>query len=169
MLTRFTNLSADGGNFVATDSQSGFRALSRRALENLTFTSEGYNIESDMIAYLAPLDLKVTEVPITVTYDVPHKHKKNPISHGFGVLARIVEVIGHRRPLLIFGIPGGIIALFGIGLEIYTFSVFFRAGQLHYVAVIFGITALILGLLLISSGLVLNFLVSMMKRHISEA
>ena len=169
VLTRFTNLSADGGNFVATDSQSGFRALSRRALENLTFTSEGYNIESDMIAYLAPLDLKVTEVPITVTYDVPHKHKKNPISHGFGVLARIVEVIGHRRPLLIFGVPGGIIALFGIGLEIYTLSVFFRAGQLHYVAVIFGITALILGLLLISSGLVLNFLVSMMKRHISEA
>ena len=168
VLNRFTNLSADGGDFVATDSQSGFRALSRRALENLTFSSEGYSIESDMIAHFAPLNFRVTEVPISVTYDVPHKHKKNPISHGFGVLARIVELIGHRRPLLFFGVPGGVIALFGIGLELYTFSELFRAGQFHYVVFILGITALILGLLLISSGLILNFLVLIMGRRASE-
>ena len=71
--------------------------------------------------------------------------------------------------MLLCSVANNRCALFGIGLEIYTFSVFFRTGQIHYVAVIFGITALILGLLLISSGLVLNFLVSMMKRHISEA
>jgi glycosyltransferase involved in cell wall biosynthesis len=98
VLNGFTNLSVDG-NFATTDSQSGFRALSRRALENLTFASEGYNIESDMIAHFAPLDLRITEVPISVTYDVPHKHKKNPVSHGFGVLARILGLIGSRRIL----------------------------------------------------------------------
>jgi glycosyltransferase involved in cell wall biosynthesis len=98
VLNGFTNLSVDG-NFATTDSQSGFRALSRRALENLTFSSEGYNIESDMIAHFAPLNLRMTEVPISVTYDVPHKHKKNPVSHGFGVLARILGLIGSRRIL----------------------------------------------------------------------
>ncbi len=98
VLNGFTNLSVDGG-FAMTDSQSGFRALSRRALENLTFASDGYNIESDMIAHVAPLDLRITEVPISVTYDVPHKHKKNPVSHGFGVLARILGLIGSRRIL----------------------------------------------------------------------
>jgi len=102
VLNGFTNLSTDGG-FSATDSQSGFRALSRRALENLTFSSDGYTIESDMIAHFAPLGLAMTEVPISVTYDVPHKHKKNPVSHGFGVLARIMGLIGYRRPLLSFG------------------------------------------------------------------
>ena len=55
VLNGFTNLSVDGGTFATTDSQSGFRALSRRALENLTFASEGYSIESDMIAHFAPL------------------------------------------------------------------------------------------------------------------
>ncbi|MCM2465668.1 hypothetical protein DIC75_04965 [Methanoculleus sp. CWC-02] len=98
VLNGFTNLSVDG-SFATTDSQSGFRALSCRALENLTFTSEGYNIESDMIAHFAPLNLRMTEVPISVTYDVPHKHKKNPVSHGFGVLARILGLIGSRRIL----------------------------------------------------------------------
>ena len=163
VLNGFTNLSVDG-NFATTDSQSGFRALSRRALENLTFSSEGYTIESDMISHFAPLGLKIAEVPISVTYDVPHKHKKNPLSHGFGVLAKIVELIGHRRPLFFFGIPGSVIAVFGMGLEIYTFSEFYRIAQFHYIIFTLGITALILGLLLISSGLILNFLVSM-KQH----
>ena len=95
VLNGFTNLSVDGG-FSTTDSQSGFRALSHRALENLTFASDGYNIESDMIAHFAPLNLRMAEVPISVTYDVPHKHKKNPVSHGLGVLTRIVGRIGRR-------------------------------------------------------------------------
>ena len=168
VLTGFTNLSVNGGTFATTDSQSGFRALSRRALDNLNFSSEGYNIESDMIAHFASLDLRVTEVPISVTYDVPHKHKKNPISHGFGVLARIVGLIGYKKPLLFFGIPGGVIALLGIALEIYTFSEFFRINQFHYILFTAGMTALILGLLLVSSGLILNFLVSMIERRVGK-
>ncbi len=167
VLNGFTNLSVDGG-FATTDSQSGFRALSRRALENLTFSSEGYNIESDMIAHFAPLNLRMTEVPISVTYDVPHKHKKNPVSHGFGVLAKIMELIGYKRPLLFFGIPGIIITFFGIGLEIYTFSEYYQINQFHYIVFTLGITALILGLLLISSGLILNFLVLLVQRRINE-
>ncbi len=164
VLNGFTNLSTDGG-FSTTDSQSGFRALSRRALENLTFSSDGYTIESDMIAHFAPLGLAMTEVPISVSYDVPHKHKKNPVSHGFGVLARIVGLVGYRRPLLSFGIPGVLVTLFGIGAEIYTFSEFYRSGQFHYIIFTVGITALILGLLLITSGLILNSLVSIVQPH----
>ncbi|KAF5039489.1 Glycosyl transferase family 2 [anaerobic digester metagenome] len=163
VLNGFTNLSVDGGTFATTDSQSGFRALSRRALENLTFVSEGYNIESDMIAHFAPLGLKMTEVPISVTYDVPHKHKKNPVSHGFGVLARIVGLIGYKRPLLSFGISGLFVTLFGIGAEFYTFSEYYRIGQFHYIVFTGGFAALILGLLLVTSGLILNSLVMITK------
>ena len=168
VLTGFTNLSVDGGGFATTDSQSGFRALSHRALENLTFPSEGYNIESDMIAHFASIGLKMTEVPISVTYDVPHKHKKNPLSHGIGVMAKIMELIGYRQPLLVFGVSGSVIALLGLGLEVYTFSEFFRNGQFHYVIFPLGMTALILGLLLVASGLILNFLMLMVQRRIKE-
>jgi len=164
VLNWFTNLSTYGGSFATTDSQSGFRALSRRALENLTFASEGYNIESDMIAHFAPLGLKITEVPISVTYDVPHKHKLNPVSHGFGVLARIVGLIGYKRPLLSFGIPGLLVTLFGIGAEVYTFSEFYRTAQFHYIVFTGGFAALILGLMLVTSGLILNSLVIITRR-----
>lgn len=162
ILNTATSLSCD---FRSTDSQSGYRALSKRALENLTFSSDGYNIESDMIAHFAPLGLKIAEVPISVTYDVPHKHKKNPISHGFDVLTQIVGFIGYRRPLLFFGIPGTILTLIGVGAELYTFSEFYRIAQFHYIIFTVGISSLILGLLLVIAGLILNSLVVIMRNE----
>ena len=40
-----------------------------------------------MIAYLSARSLAIAEVPISVRYEVPHRHKKNPITHGLGVLS----------------------------------------------------------------------------------
>ncbi|HOT03576.1 MAG TPA: glycosyltransferase family 2 protein, partial [Methanolinea sp.] len=45
-LNLVTNVGSGGSS---TDTQSGFRVLGRRALANLDFYSEGYNIESDML------------------------------------------------------------------------------------------------------------------------
>ncbi len=151
-----------------SDSQSGFRALGPQALRQIFssgFTSEGYDIESDMIANLAQADLTIGEVPINVTYNVPHKHKKNPISHGFGVLAKLVGVIGYRRPLLSFGVPGAIFFIIGFILELFTFSQYVRTGAFHYILFTGGIAFLTLGLLALMCGLILNSLVIIMKEH----
>ncbi|WP_292491229.1 glycosyltransferase family 2 protein [Methanoculleus sp. 10] len=162
VLNGFTNLSTDG-RFATTDSQSGFRALSRRVLENLTFSSEGSIIESDMIAHFAPLGHLLAEVLISVTYDVPRKHKKNPVPREVGVPARIVGRVEYRRPLFFFGIPGGLLTLLGFGAEIYTSSEFYRSWQFHYIIFTVGITVLILGLLSVASGLILNSTVSIVQ------
>jgi len=122
-----------------------------------------------MIAHFAPLGLAMTEVPISVTYDVPHKHKKNPVSHGFDVLTKILGLIGYKRPLLLFGLPGLVLTISGIISEIYTFSEYYQAGQFHYIIFTLGISTLILGLLLIVTGLILNSLVIIMRvQHGSE-
>jgi len=165
VLTLCTNASS---TCRTTDSQSGFRALSRRAMANLDFASEGYSVESDMIAHFASRGLVIEEVPISVRYDVPHKHKKNPVSHGLGVLGNIISLIGYRRPLLFFGIPGALLTLFGIGADIFAFSQYYRTGQFHYIVFTVGITALILGLLLVTSGLILNSLVSIVQHRTSK-
>lgn len=162
VLNGFTAIASD---HPCTDSQSGFRALGPRALQNLTFSSEGYDIESDMIHHFAKAGLTIGEVPINVTYDVPHKHKKNPISHGLGVLAKLIGVIGYRRPLLSFGIPGLVFFVAGFLVEIYTFSQYVRAGAFHYILFTGGIAFLTLGLLLMMCGLILNSLVIIMKEH----
>ena len=129
----------------------------------MNFSSEGYGIESDMIAHFAAAGLAISEVPISVTYDVPHKHKKNPVTHGFGVLSDIVGTIGYKRPLFFFGIPGSFLSVCSLGMGIYIFSEFYHQQVFHYIIAMGSITALILGLLLTTSGLILNSLVQIIK------
>lgn len=160
VLTLATNV---GSACPTTDSQSGFRALSKKALDNLDFISDGYAIESDMIAHFAGRGLTITEVPISVRYDVPNQHKMNPLSHGFGVLTTIIGLIGYRRPMLSFGIPGLLLAGIGVSAELYTFSKFYETSQFHYIVFTGGLSALLLGLLLMTTGLILNSLVQIMK------
>lgn len=162
VLNVFTNASAD---FKSTDSQSGFRALSQRALEaSETFVSEGYNVESDMIAFLSARQLAIVEVPISVRYEVPHKHKKNPITHGFGVLTNIASLIGARSPLLFFGTPG--LALLALGAVIDTWAIarFSATAQVPVLVSVVGGLFTVVGLLLIGAAIVLKSM-SMLMRH----
>jgi glycosyltransferase involved in cell wall biosynthesis len=61
VVTTATNL---GSGVQVTDSQSGFRAFSRRALESMTFSSRGFAVESEMQFLALDRDLRVVEVPI---------------------------------------------------------------------------------------------------------
>ena len=81
-----TNISA--GTKV-TDSQSGFRAFSNRSRSCFRFKDTGFGIESEMIVDASEAGLKIVEVPITVRYDVDGS-TKDPITHGVGVLLRII-------------------------------------------------------------------------------
>jgi len=94
-------VTARGGQ-VITDSQSGFRALSRKTVEALlskNLRANGFSIESDMLLAVRDLPLKIAEVPITCTYDVEEPSTKNPVSHGMGVLGKIIHSIAEGRPL----------------------------------------------------------------------
>jgi glycosyltransferase involved in cell wall biosynthesis len=157
-----TNL---GTQQKVTDSQSGFRALSRKALDYLDFKSDGYNVESDMIAHFAANGLIIREVPIGVRYDVPNKHKKNPVRHGMGVLSQLINMISYRRPLLAFGIPGFVMIVGGMAAEIWVFQEIHTAGIFHDVLAIGSAFVLVLGMLLAIAGLILNTLMIIVREH----
>ena len=73
-----------------TDSQSGFRAFNGKTIKCYRFRDTGFGIESEMLADAAEHDLKIVEVPITVRYDVENSSTKGPVTHGVGVLIKIV-------------------------------------------------------------------------------
>ena len=152
-----------GSTFKSTDTQSGFRAFSQKAVEMFTFPSEGYNIESDMIEHYSRLGYIITEVPITARYEVPFKHKKNPISHGADILAHIIGVIGYRRPLLTFGIPGVFFVMVGILFGYFAFDQYYTTGKFGFIFPMFSGISMLLGLLLMTTGLILNSLVKIVK------
>ena len=155
-----TNL---GSSFQSTDTQSGFRALSCKSLKFMDFHSDGFHIESDMISRLSEKGLRIMEVAITARYDVPNKHKQNPVSHGMSVLGHIVGLVGYRRPLLSFGVPGIILTVIGIATGIGVLSEYYLNGSFHYIIFFGGLICLILGLLLMTTGLILNSLVQIVR------
>jgi len=148
-----------------TDSQSGFRALSKKALENLDFTSYGYGIESEMISHFTERGLCIVEVPITVRYTVPNGHKKNFMAHGISVLGSIINLISYKRPLLAFGIPGLILFLVGLIASSSAFTEYYLTDRFPFTLSMMSIALLILGLLLIIAGLILNALVVIVNKN----
>jgi glycosyltransferase involved in cell wall biosynthesis len=160
-LDLFTNI---GSQVHITDSQSGLRALSPKALANLDFMSQGFNIESDMIVQFADKGLMIKEVPISVRYDVPHMHKKNPFSHGGEVLVRLIGLISYRRPLPAFGIPGFILFIVGLVASSYAFAEYYLTTKFPFTLSMMGGISLILGLLLIITGLILNAIVILLPK-----
>ena len=73
-----------------TDSQSGFRAFSGKSIHCFRFKDTGFGIESEMLADAAENNLRIVEVPITVRYDVVNSSTKGPVTHGVGVLIKII-------------------------------------------------------------------------------
>ena len=153
-----------GSGHKCTDSQSGFRAFSLKALDNLDFSSSGYSIESDMIAHFASRGLVIVEVPITVRYGMPHMHKKNAFTHGYEVLSRLIGIIGYRRPLPTFGVPGFILFIIGFVASSFAFAEYYLTTKFPFTLSMMGGICLILGLLLIITGLILNAIVILMPK-----
>jgi glycosyltransferase involved in cell wall biosynthesis len=161
-LDLFTNL---GAKTKVTDSQSGFRALSCQALDNLDFKSDGYNVESDMIAHFSAMGLPIKEVPITVNYEVPHKHKKNPVTHGVGVLTRVINLIAYQRPLLMFGFSGVIFVIVGLLTASSAFSEYHATSRFPFLLSMGSMLFLIMGMLMVITGLLLNTLLMLMNER----
>jgi glycosyltransferase involved in cell wall biosynthesis len=95
-----------------TDSQSGFRAFSKKTLSTFHFTQKGYGIESEMLIEASNADFKIKEVKIDVRYDVDGS-KQNPITHGFGVLLEILRM-KINNPIYNYTIPGFFLISLGL-------------------------------------------------------
>jgi len=123
ILNRITNA---GSRSKVSDTQSGFRALSERAIASMDFETSGYAVEQDMIVHFAERGLRMVEVPISVRYNVPNGHKQGSIVMGLGLFGNIISTVGYKRPLLLFGVPGLVLTTIGVIVGLLAlFDVFF--------------------------------------------
>lgn len=161
VLNKATNVSS---GMKCSDSQSGYRALSRKAMENLDFAANGYGIESEMLAHFAERGLVITEVPITVTYEVPHKHKMNPVKHGLSVLSSIIQLVSIKRPLFCFGLPGFALTIAGIFMAVQAFDIVAKTGIWSTNVTLVAMLMLLMGMLLIITALILYSISALMRK-----
>jgi len=153
VITAASNLSRD---ISIKDTQSGFRAFSKRALDLLRFDSEGMELSLEMLEDAHEKQLTITEVPTMVRYDVPKGSNFTAVSHGFTVLSWALISLSHKKPILVLGLPG--LGLFAAGAAMGLNLAQNVTGQLDsYIGS--GLSAVwigVLGLSLMATGLVLQ-------------
>lgn len=137
-----------------TDSQSGYRAFSRKAIERISFQSSGFSVETEMQFIAQENDLSYTEVPIQILYLDPPK--RSAVKQGLQVLQGIIHLTGQYRPLLYFSLLGifsiFLASIFGFGL-----FWFFERQQTIFIGFVVGcVLALIIGIISLFTGFMLH-------------
>jgi glycosyltransferase involved in cell wall biosynthesis len=139
------------------DSESGFRALSPKAIRELDLKANGFAVESEMITFAADKGLRITEVPISNIY-TKDGSTLNPIRHGIDVLSRIIVMISQRRPLFFFGLAGGILLVAGLITGFRVLRIFTATGQVAIGTTVLTTLFIVAGILSIFTGIILNAL-----------
>jgi glycosyltransferase involved in cell wall biosynthesis len=158
VLTRMTKV-ASGQRL--SDTESGFRAYSRKAIATLELKETGMAVSAEIISAATAGGLVIAEVPVSVSY-TGDGSTLNPVKHGLGVLNRILVMISERRPLLFFSVFGGLFLAIGLaagGVVIWIF--YFGANALATGLAMVSILFVTIGMLTIFTGIILNVL---MKR-----
>ena len=146
-----------------TDAQSGFRAYSRRAVEELGLTEPGMGVSTEILIKASEKKLKVVEKPITISYDVEKPSKKNPLLHALDVVTSMLKHYSIMHPLTFYGLPGSIMILLGIFFGVWALEIYRAEGRLVVNLALLTIGSTLIGLLLIVTGITLFTLISVVR------
>lgn len=160
-ITKITNLVT---NSKISDSQSGFRAYSNRALNEIFPSEEGMGVSTEILIKADKQNFRIKEVPITILYD-GDTSTHNPVSHGTSVLLKTLKFISIEKPLSFYGIPG--IILLGIGLFflVWVIQIFSESRVIGTNIAIIGIGSTLIGILLIMTAILLFSLVNVVRER----
>lgn len=93
----FNGMTSLASGVRCSDSQSGFRAFSRRAFCAMRLAETSFSVESEMQFECRTKGLRLAEVPISCRYETPPK--RNVLAHGLLVLTRLTNMAIRRRVL----------------------------------------------------------------------
>ena len=152
-------LSKKASNLNLRDTQSGFRAYSKKAIEKINFTNNGFVADSEILIDASTKDLTISEQHVTVLYDTGGRTStQNPIMHGGSVLISLLEMILMKRPLTYLGIPGLILSLIGIITSSFTLLSFNETGYFSIPITLLSIVLFTVGIMLVLvSGILFSF------------
>ena len=153
MLDKMTNLATD---LPFRDTQSGFRAYTKNAIEQIEFITNGFGADSEILVSASKKGLKISERKVTVLYDTGSKTStKNPISHTTGVISSLIELIALQKPLRYLGFPGIVLMIIGVIYSGVVIAIFNETRFFSVPSTLVALGSLMVGLILLLTSLVL--------------
>ena len=153
-----------GTDLKVSDSQSGFRAYSKNAINTIHPTEENMSVTTEILFKISNKGLSLAEVPITVSYD-GDTSEHNPVSHGVSVLANTIKHVSIKHPLQFYGISG--ITLISIGMIL---GGLFLDGYLNNQVILYGmmlgsVVLFLLGSILSVTAIILFSMVNLIQSN----
>ncbi len=158
-ITGLTN-TLTGGNI--TDAQSGFRAYSKKVLNEISPTESGMGISTEILIKSSKKQMRISEIPITISYD-GNTHSQEPISHGTSVVFSTLKHVAIERPLLYYGVTGLCFIIVGLVFGGWTIQIYSEERVVITNLAIIGVGGVILGTILLITATILYSIVNVIR------
>ena len=159
VITKITNASIKK---QLTDSQSGFRAYSKKVLAELNPSELGMGISTEILIKASSKNFRITEVPIKILY-TGDTSTHNPVSHGSSVILSTIKYTSIEHPLKFYGIPSMILFIIGISFTYLSAEYYAEIGRLNTNLTIIAASTVLMAVVLLITSILLYSLVSVVR------
>jgi glycosyltransferase involved in cell wall biosynthesis len=156
------------GGISVSDTQSGFRAYGRRAINIIRLDEKGMSAGSEILLQAKDYNLTMKEVEIHCRYDVDDTSTEHPIGHGMRVLVNLMHDIELRRPLYYFTVPGILMTTMGILTGLNFLSIFYHGGTLSFGPTLLMILLTLVGSFMTFTGIILHSLSNLINHSMKR-
>ena len=151
-----------GADLKVSDSQSGFRAYSKNAIDAIHPTEEGMAVSTEILLKISNKGLSLAEIPITISYD-GDTSEHNPVSHGISVLANTIKFVSIKHPLQFYGIPGLSLIVAGIILGGIFLDAYLNQQTVFYGSLLGSVVMFLLGAILSVTSIILFSMANLIR------
>lgn len=156
------------GGIRVTDSQSGFRAYGKKAIENICLRENDMSAGSEILLYTKDHNLKFAEVEIHCRYDLEQCSSQNPFTHGLKVMLQILKNMETRRPLYYFTVPGMMSTTAGLFMGTKFLQDFYSGGSLSFGLTLLMIFIILVGIFMMFTGIIIHAISKIVYQIISN-
>jgi len=159
IITSASNLGTD---FKVTDSQSGFRVYSKKAIDLIHPTEEGMSVSTEILLKISNWDLSVAEAPITVSYEGETSTHK-PVPQGISVLMTTLKFISVKHPVTFYGLPGIALVIAGIVLGVQFLDEYLNDQTIFYGSLLGSVILFLVGSIMLATAIILYSMATLMS------
>ena len=159
VITKITNVTIKK---ELTDSQSGFRAYSKRVLNEIKPAESGMGVSTEILIKASSKNLKISEVPIKILYG-ENSSTHNPVVHGSSVIFSTIKFTSIEHPLRFYGIPSVVFMIIGLSFTYLAVEYYAEIGRLNTNLTIIAAGTVLIGIILLISAILLYSLVSVVR------
>jgi len=151
-----------GTNLKISDSQSGFRAYSRKAISTIHPTEQGMSVSTEILLKISNKGLSLAEVPISIIYG-SDTSEHNSVSHGVSVLMNTLKYVSIKHPIKFYGIPGLFLTILGVILGGVFLDAYLNDQVVFYGSLLGAVVLFLLGAILSVTAIILFSIANLIR------